>query len=432
VGVISELKMPSSAPSIAGTDAVSLDHEIPTRRLIYLDWLRFLVVLLLAPFHAAISFTGSNFAYVYDEPFRATILAGHWVFDRGPFLMRYLILFLDNWFMHLLFLISGIAAMAALRKRSLPAFIADRVGRLLLPMVICTLTVIAVQAWLRALWLGRFSGGFISFYPRFFNRVHDSVASRGNFDWGHLWFLGYLFAFCLLLLPLMVHLKKTGAPRPQPSAARWPASGSTMLLPCLWIGALEAIFRPGWPGYQNLVNDWANFTVYLSFFFFGLIAGTYRSLLERAQRMWFMMLATGLLLFISRMAMYPLTHVHPGYSPANMAVQFLRGAAAYCLVIGVLGFAGQYMNRGTQSIAWARNVSFPLYLLHYLPVTAATYLLLNTQFSVWTRWTIAVLASWISVAIFTRLSLLIPAFRWFFGIRIEVSNDYLPRTVEGP
>jgi peptidoglycan/LPS O-acetylase OafA/YrhL len=205
-----------------------------------------------------------------------------------------------------------------------------------------------------------------------------------------------------------------------------------MLLPCLWIGALEALFRPGWPGYQNLVNDWANFTVYLSFFFFGLIAGIHRSLLERAQRLWFMMLAAGLFLFISRMAMYQLTHGQPGYSPANMAAQFLRGAAAYCLVFGVLGFAGRYMNRGAQGIVWARNVSFPLYLLHYLPVTAATYLLLNAQFSVWTRWTIAVLASWISVALFTRLSLLIPAFRWFFGIRIEVSRDYLSRTVGSP
>ena len=39
-------------------------------QLAYLDWLRFLVVLLLAPFHAAISFTGMGSVYVYDAPVR--------------------------------------------------------------------------------------------------------------------------------------------------------------------------------------------------------------------------------------------------------------------------------------------------------------------------------------------------------------------------
>lgn len=46
-------------------------------RLDYLDWLRFLVVLSLTPFHAAISFTGMGSVYVYDTPVRDILLAGN-------------------------------------------------------------------------------------------------------------------------------------------------------------------------------------------------------------------------------------------------------------------------------------------------------------------------------------------------------------------
>ncbi len=44
---------------------VTHDDPAPdTRRLAYLDWLRFLVVLSLAPFHAALSYTGFGVVYV--------------------------------------------------------------------------------------------------------------------------------------------------------------------------------------------------------------------------------------------------------------------------------------------------------------------------------------------------------------------------------
>ena len=65
----------------------------------------------------------------------------------------------------------------------------------------------------------------------------------------------------------------------------------------------------------------------------------------------------------------------------------------------------------------ARDLSFPLYILHYAPLTAATYLLLNSGLSIWTRWILAVAVSWSFVALFTFLARFIPLVRDFFGIR---------------
>jgi hypothetical protein len=65
----------------------------------------------------------------------------------------------------------------------------------------------------------------------------------------------------------------------------------------------------------------------------------------------------------------------------------------------------------------ARDLSFPLYVLHYAPLVAALYLLLNTGLSIWVRWFLAVLASWTFVALFTVLARYIPVVREFFSIR---------------
>jgi len=69
------------------------------KRLAYLDWLRFFVVLSLTPFH----------------------------------------IFMDNWFMHLLFLVSGIGAFHSLGERDAGSFIGERAFRLTLPLGIGTL-----------------------------------------------------------------------------------------------------------------------------------------------------------------------------------------------------------------------------------------------------------------------------------------------------
>jgi hypothetical protein len=384
-------------------------------RLAYLDWLRFFVVLSLAPFHAALSFTGAGVVYVYDTPIRDFLLAGTMRYDMGPAAFRLFTTFMDNWFMHLLFLVSGVAASSSLRKRSALEFLGERANRLLLPLLLGTLFVVSIQSWLRALSFGKFSGGFFSFYPHFFNGISTSPAGRGNFDYGHLWFLLYLWVFCLIALPFLTAMKRRGASKMR-SGIVFFARGPLILVPCVWIALLEAVFRPGWPGFQNLVNDWANFTVYFSFFLFGYFAGSFPELLEAAQRNRLPALVLGLAAFAARLGVYRVFAVPAGYAPANIAAQALRGVAAYGLVAAAIGYARRFLNGESPALAAARDLAFPLYILHFAPLSAATYLLLGTGLGVVTRWAIAVAASWLSVALFTYAARFVPVVREFFGI----------------
>ena len=58
-------------------------HDRGAPMLAYLDWLRFFVVLSLAPFHAALSYTGWGSVYVYDDPIRNDILSGVGLYHRS-------------------------------------------------------------------------------------------------------------------------------------------------------------------------------------------------------------------------------------------------------------------------------------------------------------------------------------------------------------
>lgn len=380
----------------------------PSGRLAYLDWLRFLVVLLLAPFHAAISFTGMGSVYVYDLPVRDILLSGGTPVGIGPIVLTEFSVFLDNWFMHLLFLVSGIGAVFSLRKRNGAQFMGERCNRLLLPLLIGTLLVVPFQSWLGALSFGRFSGSFPAFLPSFFTRY---------LEYGHFWFLVYLFVFSTLLLPLFLSIRRKGESSRLVAMARRFADMPWILLPALWTGLLEALFRPGWPGAMNLVNDWAYFTVFLSFFFIGYMAGSAPELLQAFEKYRLAALILGVSAFICRIAVYAVVPVPGGYNAANIVTHTFRGIAAYGLVVAAMGYGQRYLNRQGRLLGIARDLSLPLYVLHYAPLTLATYLLLNSGLGIWTRWILAVAASWVFVALFTYLARFIPVVRNFFGIR---------------
>jgi glucans biosynthesis protein C len=389
----------------------------PQGRLAYIDWLRFIVVLSLAPFHAAISFTGAGWVYVYDTPVRDIILAGSTPVDVGPFVLTAFTFFMDNWGMQLLFLVSGIGAAISLRKRTGAQFLGERCNRLLLPLLICTPLVISVQSWFRALSLGRFSGSFFAFFPLFFNGLYTGPQSSGNFNYGHLWFLVYLFVFSALALPLFLSIRQKGEASRILSVARRFSAMPLILLPALWTGFLEALFRPGWPGSLNLINDWAIFTVSLSFFPGGYIVGSVPELLQVIEKHRRAVLHLGATAFLARSMIYWLVAVPDGYNAANITAQAFRGVAAYGLVMAAIGYGQRYLNRPGSILGIARDLSFPLYILHYAPLTAATYLLLSSGLSIWTRWILSVAASWSFVALYTFLARFAPPIRSFFSIR---------------
>jgi hypothetical protein len=108
---------------------------------------------------------------------------------------------------------------------------------LLLPLLLGTLLVVSIQSWLRALSFGRFSGSFFAFFPLFFNGLYTGPLSSGNYEWGHLWFLAYLFVFSALALPLFLSIRQKGEGSRILSVARRFAAMPLILLTDLFVSS---------------------------------------------------------------------------------------------------------------------------------------------------------------------------------------------------
>ncbi len=99
----------------------------------------------------------------------------------------------------------------------------------------------------------------------------------GLLTWVHLWFLVYLWTFTLLYVPVWAVLSPLAVKR---IADRHVRVRFFLMLSLCAVTASEVGLRERWPGYQNLIDDWANFASYSVFVLLGLLIGAVPQLKE--------------------------------------------------------------------------------------------------------------------------------------------------------
>lgn len=332
----------------------------------YLDWLRVMVVAFLIPHHAAITFSHLGDAYVYHSPVSRSL---YYIAQS---------VFLNLWFMRMLFFVSGVSTYYALKKRTYEAYFVERVKRLLVPTVFAIVFVCPVSAYFKGLNSYGFTGSFLAFYPEFFK----GFASR-YLGWGHFWFLVYLFVYSVMLVVVLWafpgHVKYAG------KISRFLSEKRRIFLPMLVIIALEMFFRPFFPGFQNLYADWANFTVYLSFFVLGYVMAHARQPLQSASSHWLIFGILGglsmLLLVIMKYGPIASAAFMP-YQNHSYAYALIRalllGIGEYSWVMFLAGAGRVYFGKGGQWLSYLSKTSFALYMFHFVILSAVMYFLLKT------------------------------------------------------
>ena len=208
--------------------------------------------------------------------------------------LQYFLWFLSIWIMPALFLISGVSAYHALQYRTAAEYARERRGKLLLPLLAGLLLVCPPMAYLRALYIGTFQGSFLRFYPHFFS---EGSYPQGNLNWGHFWFLAYLFVFTLILRPLFARAKKEGLRQGLIRASLPLEKGASIYLVAVPLMLSETLLRPHFPGMQNLVWDWANFVLYLVLVFYGFVFAVNGRILDNIYRLRLFSLCFGAVLF---------------------------------------------------------------------------------------------------------------------------------------
>lgn len=340
---------------------------IKKERIYYLDWIRVTVVLLLIPFHSALSFSHIGKGYVYsNEPVNS-------------FLYIFISDYFNLWFMRMLFFVSGIAAYYSFKSKK--QFLFSKIKRLVFPVLFVLLTIGPISGYILAISKYSFSKSFFTFYPLFFIDVKKYLF------WGHMWFCVYLFTYSILLLPIFSCLKKRF--HIIDKIIIFLKKGNNILFPMIIIILLEVLFRPHYPGMQKLIGDWANFFVYLSFFVLGFIIGNNKEIIEKIvtkNKLFLLLSLLSTILYIgTKRFFFQFSNIH--------FLSFLWGIAAYSWVMFYIGFFKNNLNKKSVLLTYLSKTSFALYIFHYLIVSFFNLILLKHNINHYYIWILCIILS---------------------------------------
>ena len=115
----------------------------------------------------------------------------------------------------------------------------------------------------------------------------------------HMWFLGFLFAFSLVALPLFIWLKGEAGRRFISRLAGLCEHRGVILLFILPLAAVRLVLQPFSPELQ----DWADFFFYGAFFVLGYLLFTDERFTQAIRRDWLILLGVGIAATLAGTAM---------------------------------------------------------------------------------------------------------------------------------
>jgi glucan biosynthesis protein C len=221
-------------------------------RLHYLDWLRVIAILGVFLFHALHPFDLADWHIKNAQ----TSLAVTAVYA-----------FLAPWGMPFFFLIAGTGSWFALRRRTAHEYAAERFKRLFIPFVAGVILLAPGMLYLE--WSHKTQTGVltISFEEFLVNRIPGLTPEWFGALGYHLWFLGFLFSFALVTLPLFRWLKGESGQRVVSGLARlFERRGGMFMLvfPLL-------PFQLGLRAFFPEEHSWADFFYLMGFFILGYV-----------------------------------------------------------------------------------------------------------------------------------------------------------------
>jgi peptidoglycan/LPS O-acetylase OafA/YrhL len=365
-----------------------------------LDWLRVLAVLLLVPFHSAIIFSSlpqTQVVYVYDS--------------QHSLLLMKMVDFMSLWGMPLLFVIAGAASWFALGVRSGPQYMAERVNRLLVPLLFGMVVLLPPTLYLWTRTVPRLTARyptFFQFYPHFFVPDLADLTGRAEGSWTpeHLWFILYLFGYSALALPLLQYLRGPSGKRLIVGLAAFFARRGTILLLALPLALASAV----------PVLGSENPLVYLIWFVYGyLLMGDprFQAALDRHTLMAFLLaiLTTPFIFTVSQ-------KVGPTGSPLWMLWGVVYNFSRWSWVVGILGLGHRFLNTTSAALHYANEAIYPFYIVHYPVNMLAGYLLRPWNATVAVKYlVIVVLTATVTLVIYEALIRRFNLLRFLFGMK---------------
>ncbi|MDR2533886.1 MAG: acyltransferase family protein [Tannerellaceae bacterium] len=332
----------------------------------------------------------------------------------------YPMLFLNQWRLPLLFIISGMGAYFALSKRSSGRFAVERARRLLVPLAVGIAFVVPPQLYFERLDQGAFTGGFFEFWPA---QIFTKPYPEGNSSWHHLWFLPYLFLYSMAFLPAFLYLRKHYDGWFMRFAGKMAGRTFGIYVFTVPLVAWELLLAPYFPSTHALLGDWYDLLRYATLFFNGfLLVGLKDVFWNTALINRRAYLITGLGAF----ALLAVLRTGAGAFPdKDVILALARVFNLWSWCMAAIGYAAAYLNRETKTLKYAGEAVYPFYILHQTVTIILCYYLKD--------WNCGFLPKFAAIAIGTfgvtwllyeygvrRYSLVRP----LFGLKKSAVNNY--------
>ncbi len=360
----------ASTPSTSPSDPERGQVRNRTRRLHYIDWLRVLAVLLLFPFHTGRVFNAGEAFYVKGADVSAA--------------MSHVLLFISTWHMPLLFALAGASTYLALGRRTRAEYAAERVRRILVPLVFGLLVLIPPQTWFGA----RFNSDYRSSYPRYlvsgdfleFN-IKDGGDYYGGLGTGHLWFILFLFIISMVALPLWRGRRRANS--------RLVDLSRLLARPWGWLIAGLAIVI------GEALPDIAGKNIFSCFVFFGLgyVAMCSEEFMDAAERNRWVALALGIAGSIWWSATGSWRDGLADPSLALFVVALAGLTAIWLVIVGLLGTGRKLLIRPSRTLAYLAESSYPVYILHQTVIVVLAFTVVRLEVPWIAQWAILLVSS---------------------------------------
>jgi hypothetical protein len=280
-----------------------------------------------------------------------------------------------------------------------------------------------IQFYLEWLHKGWYDGPFLAFIPVLIEDRLERIAqgfSPALFEafGSHLWFLGFLFSFSLLALPLFLWLKSSSGSHFLNRLGMLGDMRGGLMIFVIPVVLGRVLLQGSYPGY----TDWADFTYMFIFFVIGYIFYTDDRLINAIRRDSKLVLAIGLVvtgIIIAALALgFGRDWIETPGSAGFYLAWTLASINGWCWTIVVLSVGMRYLQVRNKWLLIGQEAILPFYVFHQPVIVILGFYVVQWPAPIIVEWLVLVLTSLIgTLGIYQLVVKRIGPLRVLFGMK---------------
>tara|TARA_R110002049_G_scaffold154966_3_gene319743 strand:- start:73578 stop:74465 length:888 start_codon:yes stop_codon:yes gene_type:complete len=289
------------------------------------------------------------------------------------------------WRIPLLFFVSGMGVYFAMQSRNRVQLIAERARRILLPFIFGMFAIVPLHL---LVW-----------------RLYYGMELKYSWAPGHLWFLGNIFSYVLLLTPVFYLIKKNEAGKIV-SWIKMALSKPWGLVLVVTIFVFEAILINPRP-FELYAMTWHGFALGFLAFFFGfcfVLSG--EAFWKMIQKWRWVLLLSALVLYLIRTNLF-------GIFPPN----YLLAIESFSWILSIFSFGSLYLKGPNKTLSYLSQAAYPVYILHMLFLYLGSLWVFPLAIPVQLQFMLVLLITFAGSFGTFELIRRVPVFRQLFGLK---------------